>query len=70
MLFFIYYITAFCEVYRDTQKSLLYDSFISFLLSIPFELLITFIISILYIVAIKLKIKFLYNIVLISYRIS
>ena len=70
MLFFIYYITAFCEVYRDTQKSLLYDSFISFLLSIPFELLITFIISILYIVAIKLRIKFLYNIVLISYRIS
>ena len=69
MTFFLYYITAFCEVYRDTQISLLYDSFISFILSIPIELLIAFIISLLYIIALKLKIKFIYNIVLFSYKL-
>ena len=69
MLFFLYFITAFCEVYRDTQMSLLYDFFISFILSIPLELLISFIISLLYIAAIKLQIKFLYNISLFSYRL-
>ena len=70
MLFFLYFITAFCEVYRDTQLSLLYDSFISFILSIPLELLISFLVSLLYIAAIKLKIQFLYNIALFSYRLK
>ena len=70
MLFFLYFITAFCEVYRDTQISLLYDFFISFILSIPLELLISFFISLLYIAAIKLKLKFLYDISLFSYRLK
>ena len=70
MLFFFYFITAFCEVYRDTQKSLLYDCFISFILSIPLELLISFFVSIIYVGSIKLKIKFLYNLALFSYRLG
>ena len=70
MLFFVYFITAFCEVYRDTQISLLYDSFISFLLSIPIELLISFIIAIMYLTSIKLKLKCLYNLVLFLYGLG
>ena len=70
MLFFLYFITAFCEVYRDTQMSLLYDSFISFILSIPLELLISFFVSLIYIAAIKLQMQFLYNIALFSYRLK
>ena len=70
MLFFFYFITAFCEVYRDTQKSLLYNCFISFILSIPLELLISFFVSIIYVGSIKLKIKFLYNLALFSYRLG
>ena len=70
MLFFLYFITAFCEVYRDTQMSLLYDVLISFILSIPIELLISFFISLLYIAAIKLQIQLLYNIALFSYRLG
>ena len=70
MLFFLYFITAFCQVYKNTQLSWLYDSFISFLLSFPMELLISFIISILYSVAIKLQIKCLYNLVLFFYQLG
>ena len=70
MLFFLYFITAFCEVYRDTQMSLLYDALISLIISIPIELLISFFISILYVGALKLQIKFLYNIALFSYNLG
>ena len=69
LLFFLYFITAFCEVYRETQKSLLLDCFSSFILSILFELIISFFISFLYMLSIKLQLKFLYNIVLFSYRL-
>ena len=70
LLFFIYFITAFCEVYKDTQISSLYDSLISFLLSILIELLISFFISILYIVSIEVRIKFLYSTVLFLYNLG
>ena len=70
MLFFVYFITTFCEVYRDTQMSLLYDSLLSFALSIPFELLISFIISIMYLTSLKVKIKCLYNVVLFLYGLG
>ena len=70
MLFFLYFITAFCEVYKDTQNSWLFDSFISFLLSILIELLISFVICIFYELSIKLKIQFIYNIVLFLYKIG
>ena len=70
MIFFLYFITAFCEVYKETQISWLYDSFISFLLSFPIELLISFFISILYGLAIKVRIKCLYNVVLFLYQLG
>ena len=70
MLFFLYYTTAFCDVYKDTQVSWIYDSFTSFLLSIPFELLISFIISLLYMASIKYKSKCLYSLVLFLYGLG
>ena len=70
MIFFLYFVTAFCEVYRDTQMSWLYDSFASFLISFPIELLISFFISIMYIISIKIKVKCLYNFVLFLYRLG
>ena len=62
MLFFFYFITAFCEVYKETQYSWLYDSFTSFLFSFPLELIISFIITILYKNAIQIKNECLYNV--------
>ena len=70
MLFFYYYIVAFCEVYKETQKSWIYDSFISFLLSIPIELIESFFISILYTISIKYRFKMIYKIVLFLYNLG
>jgi hypothetical protein len=70
MLFFLYFITAFCEVYKSTQNSWLYDSFCSLLLSIPLELLISFIISLLYISSIRIRIKCVYDIAMFSYKLG
>ena len=70
LLFFLYYITAFCEVYRNTQISWLFDSFVSFLLSIPVELLLSFSYAILYMTSITYRFEKLYNIVLFFYGIG
>ena len=70
MLFFFYYITSFCEVYKDTQISWIIDSFISFLLSIITELFTSFFTTILYLISLKYKIKFLYKFVIFFYGIG
>ena len=70
MIFFLYFITAFCEVYKNTQNSWLFDSFISFLLSIIIELLISFVMTILYSISLKINIQFLYQFVMFLYRIG
>ena len=70
MLFFFYYITAFCEVYKETQKSWIYDSFISFILSIIYELFVSFLISLIYETSLRYKIKFLYRISMFFYELG
>ena len=40
LLFFWYYVTAFCHVYVSTQKSWLVDCCVSFLISIVIEVVI------------------------------
>ena len=68
MLFFFYFTTAFCEVYKNTQISWLLDSFVSAILSILFELFLSFFISFLYIYSIKFKKKYLYKISIFLYE--
>ena len=70
ILFFFYFVTAFCEVYRSTQVSWIFDSVLSFILSIPLELSISLFISSLYLTSVKYQIKFIYNIVLFIYRFA
>ena len=70
ILFFFYFVTAFCEVYRNTQASWVFDSAVSFILSILFELSISLFISSLYLTSVKYQIKFIYNIVLFIYRLA
>ena len=70
MIFFLYFITAFCEVYKETQNSWLFDSFISFLLSILIELLISLFICVLYELFIKMKLHCIYKIALFLYKIG
>jgi hypothetical protein len=54
MLFFFYYITAFCGVYQNTQISWLLDCIASCFLSFIYEILYSFVISVLYITSLNL----------------
>ena len=64
LLFFFYFTTAFCEVYKNTQKPWIIDCFTSLILSIFVEILLAFIIAILYIFSIKKEIQCLYRLAL------
>ena len=60
MIFFFYFTTAFCEVYRKTQNTWLIDCLVSFILSIVIEISMSFVLTITYTLSIYKKIKFLY----------
>ena len=70
ILFFYYFVTAFCEVYKKTQISWIIDSFISFILSFPIEFFNAFIISLLYIISIKANIRCLYKVSMVFYSLG
>ena len=70
MLFFFYFVTAFCEVYKDTQISWLSDSLTSFLISFPVEFFLALVISCSYKIAIKKRIKCLYTITMLFYGLG
>ena len=70
MLFFFYYITAFCGVYQNTQISWLLDCIASCFLSFIYEILYSFVISVLYITSLKFKLRVLYKISLFFYDLG
>ncbi len=61
ILFFWYFVTAFCEVYHSSQKSWAIGGLNSFLLSMITPFLIALILTILRKIAMKKKIKCLFN---------
>ena len=67
MLFFWYYVTAFCHVYSNTQLSWLLDSFLSILSRLIIELLLSLGFAKLYRIAVEANIHFLYKIVIFFY---
>lgn len=62
LFLFWYYISAFCSVYKNTQKLLILDAFISFSISMLSPFLICLIPSLFWILALRKKSKFLFNI--------
>ena len=64
LLFFFYFVTAFCEIYRNTQTSWISDAVMSIIISFPIEFGISLAITIAYYLAIKYKWKFIYKIVM------
>ena len=70
MLFFYYFVTAFCEVYKKTQVSWIIDSIISYLLAFPIQFLTSFIIAALYKLSIENQIKWLYNLSMFLYNLG
>lgn len=67
ILFFFYYVTAFCHVYKKTQVEWLLNSFSSFVISSLIALSLSFVLSIIYRISTKNKYKFLYNICIFFY---
>ena len=67
MLFFWYYVTAFCHVYNKTQYSWLFDSFLSILSRTVIDFLLPMGLAKLYRLAVESNIKCLYKIVLFFY---
>ena len=70
LLFFFYFVTAFCEVYQKTQVSWLCDSFTSFILSFPIEFLLAFVNALFYKISLAKKSSLLYKIVIVFYNLS
>ena len=70
MLFYFYFVTAFCHVYSKTQKSWLLDSFLSFLSRLVIEILFAFLFSKLYIISVETNIYSLYRALLFIYDFS
>ena len=70
MLFFFYFVTAFCEVYKQSQISWISDSLVSFFLSFPIEFGTAFLIAVFYKISVKKKCKLLYKIVMIFYNLG
>ena len=68
MLFFWYFVVAFCHVYKATQKSWLFDSFLSILYRTIIELLISFGLAKLYRIAVNSEIHCLYKITMFLYN--
>ena len=69
MIFFYYFVTAFCEVYKNTQISWLIDFFYSFIISFTCEIIGALIIAIFYILSLKYRIKIIYNTALFFYNL-
>ena len=67
ILFFWYYVTAFCHVYYSTQLSWLLNSFLSMLSRLMIELLTSLLFAKLYRMAVEANVKCLYNIVIFFY---
>ena len=67
MVFFWYYVTAFCHVYQRTQISWILDSLISLLFRVIIDLLLCLGLAKLYRLSVNVNIKCLYNICLFLY---
>ena len=69
MLFFFYYVTAFCQVYKNTQISWLLDGISSYVISLSISITLSFICSIFYKLSIRFKNIIIYKIMTFIYYI-
>ena len=70
MLFFWYYVTAFCHVYNQTQYSWLFDSFLSILSRTVLDFLVPMGLAKLYRISVESELKCIYRFVLFFYAFA
>ena len=61
LLFFFYFVTAFCEVFQNTQTSWISDAVVSIIISFPIEIAISLGVTIVYKISLKYECQFLYK---------
>ena len=69
MLFFYYFVTAFCEVYTQTQLSWLEDFLVSFIISFVCNIIESFALAVMYMISLKYNLKFIYNVTIFFYNL-
>ena len=69
MLFFYFFVTAFCEVYKSTQINWIEDFFSSFVISFAAGILESFILAIFYFISLKIRSKVIYKIIIFIYNL-
>ena len=69
MIFFFYFVTAFCDVYKKTQICWIYDFFTSFLFSFFTEIFYAWILAIFYCLSIRYEINLIYKVVIFFYNL-
>ena len=70
LLFFWYFVTAFCHIYSNTQTSWLFDGFLSILSRFILELIIAFLYAKLYQISVGSNFETMYKIVICIYDFS
>ena len=70
MIFFWYYVTIFCNVYKKTILSWLIDCLITIIIRIIIDFLLNIILALLYKISISLKSKCLYRVMIFLYCFS
>ena len=70
ILFFWYFVTAFCHVYSSTQSSWLFDTFLSILSRLMLELIFGFLFAKLYNISVASGMETLYKILICIYDFS
>ena len=70
LLFFWYFVTAFCHIYSNTQTSWLFDGFLSILSRFILELIIAFLYAKLYQISVGSNFETMYKIVILIYYFS
>ena len=69
MMFFYFFVTAFCEVYKSTQINWIEDFFSSFVISYAAGILEAFILAIFYFISLKFGSKVIYKVTIFIYNL-
>ena len=63
MLFFFYYVTAFCQIYKNTQVSWILDCLVSYIMSLGITIGFSIVFAFFYKIAVIYKISLLYKLI-------
>ena len=70
LFFYWYYATVFCHIYKNTQISWIFDSFVTIIIRVIFDFLINILFSFIYIQSIRCKCNCLFRVIIFIYCLA